>query len=132
MQCLVLYPSMDRPNIYSFSDTNSPNIELTSNIFNFILVSKIMCAYWQNTVYVLSFVLSNCRTGGGKPPPSSYTLSARFPQSIISYSVFLPFYLLLQASATERIPCTTSSAIYSVDRVILDSTVLRIRSFTFI
>jgi len=62
---------MDGPNIYNFSDKNSPHIKLTCNNIRFVLASKARCTYWQNTVDVLSVVILKFRMGGGKLPPSS-------------------------------------------------------------
>jgi hypothetical protein len=72
LEYLVLYPSLDLPNIYNFSDKNSPKSEETSHTLRFILASTAMCSYWQNALCVLSFVTLKWRMRGGKPPPISY------------------------------------------------------------
>jgi len=48
---------MDGPNIYKFSDKNSPSIKLTCNNIRFVPASKARCTYWQNKVDVLSVVI---------------------------------------------------------------------------
>jgi len=64
----VLYPSLYRPNICNFCDTNSANIELTSLTSWFIFASNDMYTYWRNTVYVLSVVKWKCLMGGARLP----------------------------------------------------------------
>jgi len=62
---------MDGPNIYKFSDKNSPSIKLTCNNIRFVPASKARCTYWQNKVDVLSVVILKWRMGGGKHSSSS-------------------------------------------------------------
>ena len=62
---------MDGPNIYNFSDKNSPTFELTCNNIRFVLASKARCTYWQNTVDVLSVLILKWRMRCGKHSSSS-------------------------------------------------------------
>ena len=121
----------NRSNIYSFTDKNSPHIKLNCNNIRFVLASKARCTYWQNTVDVLSVVILKWRMRGGKPPSSSN----------ISYLPDSPQYYLQVVLSCFSSPTGYSGcmlclyphpAIYPVHRVILYSTVLRIRDFTCI
>ena len=86
-----------------------------------------MCTYWQSTFLCVISRDNDVPKGRWETfIQLKYVLSVKFLQKIISCSVFLPFFLFQRASATERVPCTQTSATYPVQRVIPDSTVLRI------